>query len=161
MNFKLIPSDKLISIDDKALDIVRADMSWIPSNVHAVHWDSANSIGEVQYNNGDSNTPINELGIYSKVEETFNEELALMQKEEEEFAKTIDWTDGLRDRRDRLLYECDWIVIRAKERGTNIPAAWKTYRQALRDLPDAVEQTHHKMMMLNDHHQFWPTKPSS
>ena len=67
----------------------------------------------------------------------------------------------MRDRRDRLLYECDWIVIRAKERGTNIPAAWKTYRQELRDLPDNVGQEHHKMMMLNNHHQFWPTKPSS
>ena len=161
MKFQLIPSDKLISIDGKCLDIIRSDMSWIPSNIHVVNWDSDNSIGEIQYNNGDSNIVINELGIYSKIEETFNEELRLIQKEEEEFAKTIDWTDGLRNRRDRLLYKSDWIIIRAKERGTNIPTAWKTYRQALRDLPDNVAQTHHKMMVLNKHHQFWPTPPSS
>ena len=61
MKFKLFPSDKLITIDERCLEIKRADMSWIPSNIHCIQWDDANSTGEVQYNNGDSNTDINEL----------------------------------------------------------------------------------------------------
>jgi len=36
--------------------------------------------------------------------------------------------------RDRLLTETDWVITMHKELGTNIPAAWKTYRQALRDI---------------------------
>ena len=41
----------------------------------------------------------------------------------------------LKNTRDRFLSESDWVVTKAKETGTNIPTAWKTYRQALRDLP--------------------------
>ena len=41
----------------------------------------------------------------------------------------------LREERDRLIGQSDWMIIKAKETSTNIPAAWKTYRQSLRDLP--------------------------
>ena len=37
--------------------------------------------------------------------------------------------------RSELLSNSDWIVIRATDQGTPIPQAWKTYRQALRDIP--------------------------
>lgn len=43
---------------------------------------------------------------------------------------------NLRAKRDALLNETDWIVIKAKETGTTIPTAWKTYRQALRDITE-------------------------
>ena len=43
---------------------------------------------------------------------------------------------NLRAKRDRLLNETDWIVIKAKETGATIPTAWKTYRQALRDITE-------------------------
>ena len=56
-----------------------------------------------------------------------------------------------RTRRDQELDSCDWVVTMHKELGTEIPSAWLTYRQALRDLPaqagfpDSIT---------------WPTKPS-
>jgi hypothetical protein len=56
----------------------------------------------------------------------------------------------VRSRRDGLLQESDWVVIKSYERGENIPAEWELYRQALRDItaqagfPYSVE---------------WPTKP--
>lgn len=40
----------------------------------------------------------------------------------------------LRRQRDALLAETDWIVIKARESNATVPSAWKTYRQALRDL---------------------------
>lgn len=43
--------------------------------------------------------------------------------------------NALKDTRDRFLSESDWVVTKAKETGTNVPTGWKTYRQALRDLP--------------------------
>jgi len=58
---------------------------------------------------------------------------------------------SVRSQRDQLIAETDWVVVMAKETGTNIAAAMKTYRQALRDLPSA-DGFPHTMT--------WPTKPS-
>ena len=44
----------------------------------------------------------------------------------------------LRQRRNRLLAECDWEVIMAKEKGTTLSAGFKTYRQDLRDITDGL-----------------------
>jgi len=56
----------------------------------------------------------------------------------------------VRSQRDKLLSECDWIVAKAIDTGTSVPAVWQEYRQALRDIttqsdPDEID---------------WPTKPS-
>ena len=40
----------------------------------------------------------------------------------------------LREKRNILLAETDWIVIKARESNATVPSAWKTYRQELRDL---------------------------
>ena len=58
---------------------------------------------------------------------------------------------SVRSQRDRLIAETDWIVVKAKETSTNVPAAIKTYRQELRDLPTASGFPHTMT---------WPTKPS-
>lgn len=39
-------------------------------------------------------------------------------------------------KRDVLLNESDWIVIRAVDQGTPIPTDWQTYRQSLRDVSE-------------------------
>ena len=44
----------------------------------------------------------------------------------------------LRQRRNRLLAECDWEVIMAKEKGTTLSAGFKTYRQDLRDITEGL-----------------------
>lgn len=41
----------------------------------------------------------------------------------------------LREHRDNLLKETDWVVTKANETGVAESEAWKTYRQKLRDLP--------------------------
>ncbi len=59
--------------------------------------------------------------------------------------------EEIRSQRDTILSESDWIVTKAKETSTNVPTAWKTYRQELRDIttqagfPNTIT---------------WPTKPS-
>ena len=52
--------------------------------------------------------------------------------------------------RDAKLAETDWVVTMHKEKGTNIPTAMKTYRQALRDITDSATS-------LDD--VTWPEKP--
>ena len=56
----------------------------------------------------------------------------------------------VREVRNQKLAETDWVVTMHKELGTNIPAAMKTYRQALRDITDSATS-------LDD--VTWPEKP--
>ena len=56
----------------------------------------------------------------------------------------------IRQKRDQLIAETDWLITKAKETGTNISAALKTYRQELRDLPQTYE---------NPDDVIWPNKP--
>ena len=57
----------------------------------------------------------------------------------------------LRLERNTRLAETDWVVTMHKELGTNIPAAWKTYRQALRDITNTYSSLDTVV---------WPTKPT-
>ena len=60
----------------------------------------------------------------------------------------------IRAERNRLLAETDWVVIKARENGGQVPAAWKTYRVALRDIPaEQSDKTKYSEIT-------WPTQPS-
>ena len=60
----------------------------------------------------------------------------------------------IREQRTRLLAETDWVVIKARENGGQVPAAWKTYRVALRNIPsEQSDATKYSEIT-------WPTKPS-
>tara|TARA_B100001057_G_C22613099_1_gene857380 strand:+ start:633 stop:914 length:282 start_codon:yes stop_codon:yes gene_type:complete len=54
----------------------------------------------------------------------------------------------LREKRNRLLAETDYLTLSDT---TEISDAWKTYRQALRDLPANTSDPENPV---------WPTKPS-
>jgi len=55
-------------------------------------------------------------------------------------------------KRDSLLAASDWIVVRATDQGVPIPADWKTYRQALRDI---TTQSGYPFNVV------WPTAPTT
>jgi len=57
---------------------------------------------------------------------------------------------NIRNRRDSLLQETDWVVIMHTEKGTNIPMDWEVYRQALRDITAQAGFPYEVT---------WPTKP--
>ena len=63
----------------------------------------------------------------------------------------------LRLERNQLLTETDWIITKGLEQGTELPE-WKTYRQALRDLPATAD------LQLNDDGNLtnvtWPEAPA-
>ena len=62
---------------------------------------------------------------------------------------TAKW-QGIRLQRNRLLLETDWVAARASETGVAVSDDWKTYRQALRDVPTQSDPDNIT----------WPTKPS-
>lgn len=65
----------------------------------------------------------------------------------------------LRIERDKRLAKDDWKVVRAKETGTNLSADFKSYRQALRDLPSTATPTLDSNYQLDMSSVTWPTEP--
>lgn len=58
----------------------------------------------------------------------------------------------LRAERDTRLKESDLIIIRCAEAGEPVPDEWKTYRQALRDVPEQAGFPENVI---------WPEKPEA
>jgi len=57
---------------------------------------------------------------------------------------------GVRIERNTRLQESDWVAAKAYETGVAVSDEWKTYRQALRDIPTQSDPDNIT----------WPTKPS-
>ena len=66
----------------------------------------------------------------------------------------------LREERNQLLSETDWMVTRSIETGVAMSNDWKTYRQALRDLPASSSPSLDEYYELNFSSVTWPTEPS-
>lgn len=60
------------------------------------------------------------------------------------------WVD-VRAKRDGILNDTDWMVLRSMERSTPLSVGWRSYRQALRDITDQPDPFNIS----------WPTPPSS
>ena len=66
----------------------------------------------------------------------------------------------LREERNILLSKTDWMVTRSIETGVAMSNDWKTYRQALRDLPASSSPSLDEFYDLNFSSVTWPTEPS-
>ena len=150
MNLVIIPSDRVIGIGSTILSGIGTDMSWIPSDVHAVHWDG--SSGEIEYNDGKANLDITSLGIYSQAETTFNNEIQRRKDLDDEYlnSSTFLWMK-LRSERDNLLLSSDFTQLGDIGLSESKKTEWINYRQALRDLPANTSDPANPT---------WPTKPS-
>jgi len=150
MNLVIIPSDKIIGIGTTIISGIGTDMSWIPSDVHAVHWDG--SSGEIEYNDGKPNLSLSSIGIYSQAETTFNNEIQRRKDLDDEYlnSSTFLWMK-LRSERDNLLLSSDFTQLGDIGLSESKKTEWINYRQALRDLPANTSDPANPT---------WPTKPS-
>ena len=146
----IITSDKIIGIGTTTISGIGTDMSWLPSNVHAVHWDG--SSGEIEYNDGTANLGITSIGIYSQADTTFNNEIQRRKDLNDEFTNSSSflWMK-LRNERDDLLLFSDFTQLADTGLTDSKKAEWVTYRQSLRDLPTNTSDPANPT---------WPTKPS-
>ena len=150
MNLVIMPSDRIIGIGTTIISGIGTDLSWIPSDVHAVHWDG--SSGEIEYNDGKANLDITSLGIYSQAETTFNNEIQRRKDLDDEYlnSNTFLWMK-LRSERDNLLLSSDFTQLGDIGLSESKKTEWINYRQALRDLPANTSDPANPT---------WPTKPS-
>ena len=66
----------------------------------------------------------------------------------------------LRVERDKLLAETDWVSSKSIDTGVAVSAEWKTYRQALRDLPSSANPVIDISVRCGISNVTWPSKPS-
>jgi len=83
-------------------------------------------------------------GTWTQVWEIIDATAEEIAERTEQAAKSV------RAKRDRLLDESDWVVIRARELGQDVPIDWYTYRGDLRQIPDQPGFPDNVI---------WPTKP--
>jgi hypothetical protein len=65
-------------------------------------------------------------------------------------AKDAEAAKAVRAKRDNLIAETDWLVIKNLELNQNVPGKWEVYRQDLRDIPQQAGFPHNVT---------WPVKP--
>ena len=146
----IVTEDKLIGIGTTILSGIGTDMSWIPSDVHAVHWNGTS--GEIEYNDGKPNLSISSIGIYSQAETTFNNEIKRRKDLDDEYLNSSSflWMK-LRSERDNLLLSSDFTQLGDIGLSETKKTEWVNYRQSLRDLPANTSDPANPT---------WPTKPS-
>ena len=146
----IIVSDKTIGIGTTIISGIGTDLSWIPSDVHAVHWNG--SSGEIEYNDGKANLGITSIGIYSQAETSFNNEIQ-RQKDlgDASVSQSSFLWENLRNERDYLFLFSDFTQLGDIGLSDSKKAEWVTYRKALRDLPANTS---------GPANPTWPTKPS-
>ena len=161
MKLAIIPVDKTIVLDGEVVVCDNVDLSWIASDVHAVHWDSTTSKGQVEYNDlSKFPTYITEIGDWQQaVTDHANEKTAAAAA----YESARNHLTEVKDHRNWLLAVSDWTRLDDVTLAADKKTAWQTYRQALRDLPATIAADSNltaKALADNHSHSSWPTKPS-
>jgi hypothetical protein len=123
--------------EEDALDSDMIGMD-ILANYWMIHYNAVDMFADVMGTDSDGT----EIIVQTKAEAEAEYQAGLDSKAAEDNRK----------KRDDLLTETDWVVVKAQETSTEVPAEWSTYRQALRDIT-----THDNWPHLEDGD--WPTKP--
>ena len=105
--------------------------------------------------NGPSNGPVSQIKFINGFVNIPTEEEIQAKIAELQAAEPLRL---LRIERDRLLQQTDWIITKGLEQDMDL-AEWKTYRQALRDLPATAEPQLNEFGNLTNVE--WPTPPEN
>lgn len=118
----------------------------------------------LQYEYPDETWSFNGETVYQNLE--WGADNSISKPTEEELQ--IKWTTlvsnlklkHLRDVRNNLLNECDWIVIKSYSRSEPVPTNWVEYMQTLRDLPEnATVELDSNLFEITNLAQILPFRP--
>ena len=124
MRLSIIADDKMVIIDGVAYSGL--DLSFLDSDIWAVQWDTDK--GHVEKRDY-SVTEITDITPYNTAKTKW------VEADQAAKATTPTTEKDVREERDNLLNTSDWTVLPDSPLSDSKIAEWKTYRQALRDLP--------------------------
>ena len=137
MKIAIIKPDGTVSKDGVAISGL--SLSSLPADTWAVHWDSTTSKGDLEK----TDLSVEEFTDFTPFESAITEYDAAVVAPVAAQSKE----DAFRAERDNRLAQSDWMGLS----DTTMPDAWKTYRQALRDLPASTSDYDNVS---------WPTEPT-
>lgn len=155
MRLTIIPSDRAIGIDGNFFLKIKQDLSWIPSDVHAVQWDGTK--GHVEYIDDRPNLQIEELGIFEQAIIDYENEKKRIEDEAIALELARDYWEELRVLRNERLMLCDWTQSNDSPLNETQKELWRIYREELRDLPDNIDDP--KPLVWDSNHVDWPVQP--
>ena len=169
MILTVVPPDKTIVIDNISVHpCTHVDLSWIPSDVHAMCFDTTTGKGFIEYEedavNADGSKKwheeITEIGIWQQAVTDHANEQTLATAALEAARNHL---QEVKDYRNAQLVWSDWTRLDDITLAADKKAEWATYRQALRDLPAtiAADANLTAKALADDFTQSgWPTQPS-
>jgi hypothetical protein len=90
------------------------------------------------------------IGGWGDMEESERPTEEFLELKRQELIDAQPWKE-LREERNKRLSQCDWVTLKAYSTGVPVPEEWKTYMQALRDLPATTEDPSNPV---------WPQEPA-
>ena len=127
------------------------NLSVVPSNINALHWDDATSTGEIEYTDGSPNEDIYALPDWANTASSkWDEAKAVEEQDAADYEAYLNSPDGkletIRTKRNELLAETDWWA------SSDLTMTDKqiAYRQALRDITNTYNDPATVV---------WPDKP--
>ena len=162
----IIAEDNLIIYDNEAITVTHTDISWIPTDVWSVNWDTDTSKGWIEYRQPAGTVPtkgnetITSLGIYSQA---ITDHASEKTAQANAYEASRNHLNEVKDYRNIMLTQSDWTQGSDSPLSSSKKTEWATYRQALRDIPATIAADSGltaKALADDFTHSSWPTKPS-
>ena len=132
----IVAEDNMIILDNQVIRVTHTDISWIPSNVWAVQWDSEKNGGEgmIEYRPEaeKGNDKITSLGIYSQA---ITDHASEVTAQANAYEASRNHLNEVKNYRNIMLSQSDWTQGNDSPLSSSKKTEWATYRQQLRDLP--------------------------
>ena len=123
MKISIINPDSTVVIDGLGFDSL--DLSTIPSTTHAIQFDTATSVGHIEYNDGTANEAITSIAAYQSIIDAW--QVAKDAQPAELTAQEILNNESL-----GYLASTDWYITRHAETAVAVPDEITTARAAAR-----------------------------
>lgn len=156
MRLIVVPYDKLVIKDGEGYTVDNLD--YLDSNINAIQW--YDDKGEIEYEDGSENTSITDITPYNQCLTDWDTAKAKYEEQIKEAVYTeSDYEVMFRQHRNFLLATTDWTQANDSPLTDAKKTEWKTYRQALRDMPTNKTTTYQELAN-NLTHSDYPTQPS-
>lgn len=141
MKISVVVDDQTVIVDGTVT--AEVDLSFLPKDIHAIHWFGTHGEIEIKNINNQSACVITENQNIDSLSEYQQQLLAAVAVRQQQIIQdTAAQTPAVPAdqlvvaQRNRLLFESDWTQLPDSPLSTEIQTQWKTYRQALRDITD-------------------------